>query len=258
MIVGDALGDVETWQLPIWLALWPDQAKAALKYRVERMPTARLNARTPVWPEAAPRGGLKFPVESAITGIEQCIGSMEDHVQGDIALACRQYYYATLDKQWLKRSGFPVMNGLATYYASRLREGADGLLHIYHTTGPDECQYTSSLHPWSFGLWHVSDRLLVTDNNNETDNAFGSALAIATLRGAHDLAADADAAPNVTYRALAARVHLPYDAARDYHVSVQPNLSPGLEVWQLNDRLLYSRSSMAGTTAARRMTAATG
>lgn len=109
-------GDVETWQLPIWLALWPKLAKTALQYRVDRMPTALINARTPVWPEAAPRHGLKFPVsrhclrlaadgpllpvdepllldqvESAITGIEQCVGSMEDHVQGDIALAFRQY-----------------------------------------------------------------------------------------------------------------------------------------------------------------------
>ena len=135
---GWAFWDVETWQLPTWLVFFPQQARAALQYRVDRMHTARRNARTPVYPGAAPRAGLKYPTESAVTGVEQCVGNMEDHVQGDIALALRQYFYATGDTAWLRESGFPVMAGIAAYYASRLTEGSDGLLHILHTTGPDE------------------------------------------------------------------------------------------------------------------------
>jgi trehalose/maltose hydrolase-like predicted phosphorylase len=78
-------GDQETWMLPVYLAFWPKQAEAALQYRVDRIPTARVNARTPVFPGAAQHRGLRFPVSSAITGIEQCVGSTEDHVQGDVS-----------------------------------------------------------------------------------------------------------------------------------------------------------------------------
>ena len=78
-------GDQETWMLPVYFAFHPEQARQALQYRFDRMPTARINARTPVWPGAAPRAGLRYPVSSAITGIEQCVGSTEDHVQGDVS-----------------------------------------------------------------------------------------------------------------------------------------------------------------------------
>jgi trehalose/maltose hydrolase-like predicted phosphorylase len=37
------------------------------------------------------------------------------------------------------------------------------------------------------------------------------------LRGAHELAAAAAATPNATYKAMADRVYIPYDAALDYH-----------------------------------------
>ena len=42
---GHAFWDVETWQWPTWLVFWPDQAQAALQYRVDLMPQAAENAR---------------------------------------------------------------------------------------------------------------------------------------------------------------------------------------------------------------------
>ena len=42
---GHAFWDVETWQWPTWLAFWPEQARAALQYRVELMGQAGRNAK---------------------------------------------------------------------------------------------------------------------------------------------------------------------------------------------------------------------
>ena len=100
---GHAFWDVETWQWPTWLVFWPDQAYAALQYRVELMGQAAENsAHLSIWlhdfPPSGPMDrfepkrleGLRFPWESALAGIEQCSPSDENHVVGDIALAFRQ------------------------------------------------------------------------------------------------------------------------------------------------------------------------
>jgi trehalose/maltose hydrolase-like predicted phosphorylase len=110
-----------------------------------------------------------------------------------IATAFRQYYFSTQDTEWLRTAGFPMMNGLAQYYASRFKLGADGKLHVYNTTGPDEY------------------------NANVTDSTYNNAVGIMALRSAYELAAAAGAVPNTTYERLAALVYLPYDVERDYH-----------------------------------------
>eukprot|EP01046_Picozoa_sp_COSAG06_P074421 COSAG06_NODE_22755_length_714_cov_0.640650_2_plen_174_part_00 len=82
---------------------------------------------------------------------------------GDIALAFRQYWGATLDTAWLRTSGWPVIHGVARYYASRAQLSPDdGLYHIANTTGPDE------------------------QNVNVVDSAFGNCIAKMTLLAAHE------------------------------------------------------------------------
>lgn len=96
------------------------------------------------------------------------------------------------------------------------------------------------------------------DNSNETDNTFGNALAIATLRGAHELAADAGVTPNATFLALASRVHLPYDAARDYHVSAHTSSTAPFQSWPVRLLVPHSRSLRVGIMAVGRMTVVMG
>ena len=113
---------------------------------------------------------------------------------GDIALAFRQYWGATLDTAWLRTSGWPVIHGVARYYASRAQLSPDdGLYHIANTTGPDE------------------------QNVNVVDSAFGNCIAKMTLLAAHDLAASAGAAPNSTFKHIADKMFIPYDSELDYH-----------------------------------------
>lgn len=91
---------------------------------------------------------LMFPWESATTGTETVYldgklgpwGMFEQHLNGDIAFAIRQYYYLTGDTDWLRDVGFPIVNGTASFYSARLEErpGEDGAWDFKTVMGPDE------------------------------------------------------------------------------------------------------------------------
>ena len=55
----------------------------------------------------------------------------EEHLQGDIAFAFKQYWGATNDLDWLKGDGFRVIEGIATFWASKaVKNVADGTYSI--------------------------------------------------------------------------------------------------------------------------------
>jgi hypothetical protein len=92
---------------------------------------------------------LMFPWESAATGVETNYmdakmgpwAMFEQHLDGDIALAARQYWYVTGDRDWLKAVGFHLANGTASFYDARLvpRPGSDGATYDFPVVmGPDE------------------------------------------------------------------------------------------------------------------------
>jgi hypothetical protein len=90
---------------------------------------------------------LFFPWESAATGVEvnymdAKIGPwamFEQHLDGDISLAARQYWYVTGDREWLKDVGFPIANGTASFYNARLSPRGDSNAYDFSAVmGPDE------------------------------------------------------------------------------------------------------------------------
>lgn len=89
--------------------------------------------------------------------------------------------------------GWPVIHGIATYYASRVDPGADGRLHMTRSGGPDE--------------YHL----------NCTDSAYGNAIARLAMDAAYDIATAAGAVPNETLKEISAKLVVNYDAVRDYH-----------------------------------------
>src|SRR5436305_12923911 len=109
-------------------------------YRFQRLGEAQAHAR------ATGYRGARFPWESALDGTEQIPppvsinseGLYEQHITADIALADWQYYLATGDRSWLADVGWPVISQAATFWASRVRAGADGRYHLAHVTGPDQ------------------------------------------------------------------------------------------------------------------------
>lgn len=125
---------------PNMLLLEPTSAASQLQYRFNRKDEALEYARN------NGRPGLQFPWESAFTGVECCAGNgkilkwglYEQHINGDIAYAMQQYYWATRDINWLRSLAFPVIKGLAEFWAGRATPNPDGSYSLNEVMGPDE------------------------------------------------------------------------------------------------------------------------
>ena len=131
---GHVFWDSETWMFPVLLLMHPDLAREMLQYRYDRLHGAKQKAYLMGY-----QGALYPWTQSDISGQESTMPhtmypSLEQHVTGDIAVACWQYYQATQDKQWLREVGYPILSATATFWADRVED--DG--SILSLTGPDE------------------------------------------------------------------------------------------------------------------------
>jgi len=154
---GHSFWDMETWMYPPLLMLEPKTAKSVLQYRFDRRHLAQAKAAQCGSPKQSycPPGyqhrvapeALMFPWESAHTGADVQYwggklgpwGRYEQHISGDIALAARQYWYTTHDRDWLRDVGLPLANGTASFYVSRVEWRANTDAFDYKKVmGPDE------------------------------------------------------------------------------------------------------------------------
>eukprot|EP00041_Stephanoeca_diplocostata_P009558 m.148036 g.148036 ORF g.148036 m.148036 type:complete len:892 (+) comp17789_c0_seq1:131-2806(+) len=167
---GHTFWDQETWMWPPLLILDQPSAQSALQYRWDRRAGAQVKASlcgspNHAWCPSTYRASddmLEFPWESAVTGDEVQFsggkigqwGEYEQHISGDVSFAARQYYYVTQDKQWLKQVGFPLIFGVASFYAARVEPrptavsandtyngNASGKYDLNMVMGPDEYAY---------------------------------------------------------------------------------------------------------------------
>jgi len=154
---GHTFWDMETWMYPPLLMLEPKSAKSVLRYRFDRRQPAQDKAEEcgspqqsycpPGYRERVAPEALMFPWESAHTGADVQYrgghlgpwGRYEQHISGDIALAARQYWYVTHDREWLRDVGLPLANGTASFYVSRVewRPNTDAF-DFNKVMGPDE------------------------------------------------------------------------------------------------------------------------
>jgi len=123
---GHMFWDQETWMYPTFALFYPAIGRGMLHYRFDRIQGAELKA------AGYNRGynGTMFPWESAFTGEEVCptsapTGQLEQHISGDIAFAIQQFYRLSGDKAWLREQGFPMLMGIATFWASRVAQDGD-------------------------------------------------------------------------------------------------------------------------------------
>jgi trehalose/maltose hydrolase-like predicted phosphorylase len=142
--------DADTWMFPALLAQHPDLARVMVDYRSNTLPAARKNA--------ADNGyaGALYPWTSALTGDmgDECYGAVTDangkviadpnksctqqfHLQSDIALAQWEYYESTGDKDWLSQRGWPVLEAVAQFWASKAIAVSSGYA-ITQVQTPDE------------------------------------------------------------------------------------------------------------------------
>ena len=142
--------------------------------------------------------GLLYPIMTALTGLDndgepEPHWPSEDHMTGDISLAMQQFYQATRNDTWLKTEAFPLLDGIARFWASKAVRNSDGSYSIPQTGSPDE--------------YH----------NNITDGVFPNSIAKVSLLGAYDLAAAAGRQPNATYKTIGDGLRILYDKDRDFH-----------------------------------------
>lgn len=184
--------DAETWMYPALLATAPQLAKTVVEYRYRTLAGARENARKLGYP------GLFYPWNSGSKGdlAQECHSvdpphcRTQIHLQSDISLAVWQYYLATGDTNWLREHGWPVMKGIAQFWAGRVSRDTDGSYSIKDTAGPDEY------------------------SNGVNDAVFTNAGAVTALRNAaHAAQLLGERAPG-EWTAIADRIRIPYDAQR--------------------------------------------
>ncbi|XP_078612333.1 protein-glucosylgalactosylhydroxylysine glucosidase-like isoform X1 [Branchiostoma floridae x Branchiostoma japonicum] len=142
---GHSFWDTETWMYPPILMLHPTLAKDILSYRI--------HVRGPAYDRAQENGyqGLRFPWESAFTGVEVTPGDIcwecrenQQHITGDIAFAARQYVSATRDLRWLQdENGWELIRETARFWKSRPTFNRKrGLYDINGVMPPDEFHHT--------------------------------------------------------------------------------------------------------------------
>ncbi len=104
--------------MPVLTVLFPDLARAAAQYRLDRLPASLANA------AASGYDGAMWAWESAFTGLWTApwreADTSENHISADIPLAWRKFYYATGDKAWLA-TAWPALNATCRFWACRFQ-----------------------------------------------------------------------------------------------------------------------------------------
>lgn len=186
---GQIFWDAETWMFPGLLATHPELARSIVDYRYKTRAGARANA------EKLGYDGLFYPWTSGGKGDlwKECHSwdpphcRTQNHLMGDVSLAAWQYYLATGDKQWLRERGWPVMQGIARFWASRATKNDDGGYSVKNVAGPDEY------------------------SNGVDDGVFTNAGAATALRNATRAAAVVGQDAPAAWNALAGKLRIPYD-----------------------------------------------
>jgi trehalose/maltose hydrolase-like predicted phosphorylase len=144
---GHVFWDSDVFVLPFLAATHPAAARAMLEYRVRRLPQARAVA------ARLGRTGARFPWESAGDGYDVTpthahlptgevapirTGQFEEHITADVAWAAACYLDWTGDAAFAAGPGRELLVETARYWASRVRLGSDGRVHLYGVIGPDE------------------------------------------------------------------------------------------------------------------------
>lgn len=193
---GHVFWDNDLWVFPALLLLHPERARSLIAFRERTLPQARARAAAhgfagAMFPwEADPASGDDVTPRFAVQNADR-----EIHVNGAVALAQWQYFLASGDRGWLRQHGYPVIEAVADFWASRVtRDPASGHYELKDVTSPEE-DYT-----------HVDNEI------------YTNVVAQASLRAALDAATVLGLPPGARWREVADGLYLP-TTARDgrYH-----------------------------------------
>ncbi|XP_056383482.1 protein-glucosylgalactosylhydroxylysine glucosidase isoform X2 [Hyla sarda] len=210
---GHVFWDQDIWIYPNILLFYPEMARHILRYRIRTLEGALQNAKQQGYK------GAKFPWESAVTGYEVCpeeiYGDQEIHINGDVLMIFKQYYYMTKDIDFFASSGgWEVVSAIADYWCSRVVWSAEE--QCYHIKGvmpPDE---------------YHSDVI---------NSVYTNALAQISLNFSIDLAKDLQQPIPDIWRDVASKIKVPFDPKNNYHPEYD-GYKPGDQVKQADAVLL--------------------
>lgn len=211
---GHAFWDSDSWVFPALLLLHPERAKPIVMFRARTMQPARERAKQygtkgTMYPwEADPETGVDHTPHFAY-GVWR-----EIHVNADIAIAQWQYYLATGDETWLKRDGWPVIRGIAQFWAGRVTyDKAQDRYEIHHVTSPDEAY------------------------DDVPNDSFTNAAARKALRIAIKAAKRVGETPDPQWAAIAAKMYIPFDEKNQRHLDFDASVP--------HDKITWMGSSLA-------------
>jgi trehalose/maltose hydrolase-like predicted phosphorylase len=211
---GHAFWDSDSWVFPALLLLHPERAKPIVMFRARTMQPARerakqYGAKGTMYPwEADPETGVDHTPHFAY-GVWR-----EIHVNADIAIAQWQYYLATGDDAWLKQQGWPVIRGIAQFWASRVTyDKAQDRYEIHHVTSPDEAY------------------------DDVPNDSFTNAAARKALQIAVKAAKLVGEAPDPQWAAIAAKMYIPFDRENQRHLDFDASVP--------HDKITWMGSSLA-------------
>jgi len=211
---GHAFWDSDSWVFPALLLLHPERAKPIVMFRNRTMQPARERAtqygvKGTMYPwESDPETGKDYTPHFAY-GVFR-----EIHVNADIAIAQWQYYLATGDDAWLKQYGWPVIDGVAQFWVSRVSYNKEkDRYEINHVTSPDEA---------------YDD----VPNDSFTNAAAQKALNIA-IAAAQKVGAKADP----QWAIIAAKMYIPFDDKEQRHLDFDESVP--------HDKITWMGSSLA-------------
>jgi len=162
---GHIFWDAEIWMYPTIALLFPRFAESFLKYRFLRMEEAKVNAKSFV----PPCEGTSYPWESAFVGNETAPRWVrnEIHINGAISFAIQQYWRLTKDIYWLEIYGWPMLRGIAEFWASKVKQNGENEFIIENVIPPDEYStgitnsvYTNSIASLSLQFAYSAGKLL--------------------------------------------------------------------------------------------------
>ncbi|CAD5119191.1 DgyrCDS7828 [Dimorphilus gyrociliatus] len=193
--LGHVFWDQETWMYPSILMLHENWGKMIVETRNRTKLFAAKNAKLSGFK------GLRYPWESAFTGIEACPitadgpRNREIHITGDVAFAILQYLYASGNYSEVSNGPYQeILTGICDFWVSRSNYSKSrGLYEILDVLGPDEY------------------------NDHVNNSIYTNEIADLSIRGT--LSALAKAGVNITDRwsHVSNKLFKPYDQVRDYH-----------------------------------------
>lgn len=133
---GHYFWDTEAYMLPYFILTNPNKARKILMYRYLTLDQSRREARN-----LGVNRGAKIAWRT-IDGLESSAyflaGSAQIHINSDVALGIRNYYYATHDLNFMIKYGMEVILETALFLLDYGFFDDDNKFHIYQVTGPDE------------------------------------------------------------------------------------------------------------------------